>query len=230
MRRILLGMILMALATAACDPVPPTALTGDRPIDGERPADSLIAFYDELAFGHGSPDDDPPFDIVTRWTDSATLSVHMIGETRDDRAAAEVIFDDVEALTGLTFRWGTAATDTIVIRYSPPESWEVHQDKLGWVRALTSSREFRRLVGALVYIDSEASPSIRASVLRHEIFHGLGFLFHTGRAESVLAISWSDPWTAFTELDAFAIRTHFDPRIDPGMSRDSVHAVLGWTD
>jgi len=63
-----------------------------------------------------------------------------------------------------------------------------------------------------------AAPSLERCV-RHEILHGFGLLNHPHRLHSVLSYHVGDQMAEMTEADIVMLKSLYDPRIQPAMSR-----------
>ncbi len=63
-----------------------------------------------------------------------------------------------------------------------------------------------------------AAPSLERCV-RHEILHGFGLMNHPHRLHSVLSYHVGDQMADITEADMVMLRSLYDPRIKPAMSR-----------
>ncbi len=63
-----------------------------------------------------------------------------------------------------------------------------------------------------------AAPSLERCV-RHEILHGFGLMNHPHRLHSVLSYHVGDHMADITEADIVMLRSLYDPRIKPAMSR-----------
>ncbi|WP_185973730.1 DUF2927 domain-containing protein [Ferrovibrio terrae] len=63
-----------------------------------------------------------------------------------------------------------------------------------------------------------AAPSLERCV-RHEILHGFGLMNHPHRLHSVLSYHVGDHMAEITEADIVMLRSLYDPRIRPAMSR-----------
>lgn len=63
-----------------------------------------------------------------------------------------------------------------------------------------------------------AAPSLERCV-RHEILHGFGLMNHPHRLHSVLSYHVGDHMAEMTEADIVMLRSLYDPRIKPAMSR-----------
>jgi hypothetical protein len=70
-----------------------------------------------------------------------------------------------------------------------------------------------------------AAPSLERCV-RHEILHGFGLLNHPHRLHSVLSYHVGDQMAELTEADLVMLRSLYDPRITPAMSRLAALSVV----
>lgn len=223
MRRALVLIAVAAAGLAGCDPVPPT----HPDLNLSRPPDSLIEYYDEVVFGIGSPEVTEPLHRMWRWGSAEVISVRLIGGVDGDRAEAERVLDELSDLTGLTFRWDAAEPDSLRVVVLPRAEWDitVHDTIWGTVRWSYSGY---RITGAYAYIEAEMTTQRRHHVIREEITQALGLFWDSLDYDDSIFYNAYNPVTEFSEADVFVIESHYDDRLRPGMTRDSVHAALGW--
>lgn len=223
MRRVPVLVVIVAAGLAACDPVPPT----HPDLNLSRPPDSLIDYYDEVVFGIGSPEVTAPLWRMMRWGSGEVIAVQLVGGVAGDRSEAERVLDELSDHTGLTFRWSASEPDTLRVIVLPRAEWDitVHDTIWGTVRWQSSGY---RITGADAYIEVEMTTQRRHHVIREEITQALGLFWDSLDYDDSIFYNAYNPVTEFSEIDVFVIESHYDDRLRPGMTRDSVHAALGW--
>jgi hypothetical protein len=77
-----------------------------------------------------------------------------------------------------------------------------------------------------IYIDKNLPNALRASSIRHHLFHMLGF-GHSSTPNSIGSRARRGA-TTFSNLDRIAIRILLEKEIKPGMNKEQVLRVLGF--
>ena len=196
----------------------------------ETPAglDTLVRNFERMAFREEA--EVPEFLTLERW--ARPVRAVLQGEGAGERApAVRALFAEYEALTGLEFTLVEADaqagleiffsdrawySDAVAMRFDQPERVQCFSNTMTTQGRIV--RAFAAIPGDLRSADVEAC-------LAHELMHTLGFKGHPERSLRS-ALRSGRAARALTINDRILIRTLYDARLAPGMSREeAVHAA-----
>ncbi len=191
-----------------------------------------IALFNQAAFGIDHENLDTSCAIrgdcglnafrIGKW--EVDISLWITGEfTDEDRAGLLRIAAELDDLIP---NLSVEVTDdrlaaNVIVAYNPRGDLTIFENPHPLGFAMPSS-DGRGIDTAAIFVDSMQAPRPRQVILRHELMHAIGFLFHaTSHPDSVLFIRPTDEITyppVFSGVDNAIIRLLYDPRVLPGMT------------
>ncbi|HYF93742.1 MAG TPA: DUF2927 domain-containing protein [Symbiobacteriaceae bacterium] len=167
--------------------------------------------------------------VVYKWTQNIGVSVSGAASESDRLALKSVLADLNELISPLRITQ-VAADGDITIYYGPDT--EFSRRLTGYTpgnRGYFEVHYSRRysLQHADVVISTAVDAAARAHLLREELTQSLGmFQDSWHQKESIFYQGWTTT-DRYSDLDKAVIRTLYDSRIKPGMTRDKVRDALG---
>jgi hypothetical protein len=176
-------------------------------------ASALSASRDDLAYG-GSYD---PVGMIVKWQKPIVYRIEGLRARPDAVNLAVATLKQQAALAGIAVRAAKAPSEanyTIAFR-------NVAAFDLGDRRAVCYITYNFNSSGHMQWAELQinlAAPSLERCV-QHEVLHGFGLMNHPHHLHSVLSYRVGDQMADLTEADIVMLRTLYDARIVPAMSR-----------
>jgi hypothetical protein len=176
-------------------------------------ASALSASREDVAYG-GSYD---PVGMIAKWQKPIVYRIEGLRSRPEAINLAIATLKQQAALAGIEVRPANAPSEanyTIAFR-------NVANFDLGDRKAVCYLTYNFNTSGHMQWASLQinlAAPSLERCV-RHEILHGFGLLNHPHRLHSVLSYHTGDQMAELTEADVVLLRSLYDPRIQPAMSR-----------
>ena len=216
----------------------PTRATVTAPVRGEETQsekqaaptavdEEALSYLDEVAlsgFEFGSAPH-----VVYKWTQDIQVSVSGAPGESDRLALNSVISDLNELISPIRISQVSAGGD-ITIYYGPdtefPRRLSGYTPGNRGYFEVEYSRRYN-LQHSDIVISTNVDAAARAHLVREELTQSLGMFQDSWRQkESMFYQGWTMT-SRYSDLDKAVIRTLYDPRIQPGMTRDEVRAALG---
>lgn len=176
-------------------------------------ASALSASREDVAYG-GSYD---PVGMIVKWQKPIVYRIEGLRSRPDAINLAIATLQQQAALAGIEVRAARAPSEanyTIAFR-------NVANFDIGDRKAVCYLTYNFNTTGQMQWASLQinlAAPSLERCV-RHEILHGFGLMNHPHRLHSVLSYHVGDQMAELTEADIVMLRSLYDPRIRPAMSR-----------
>lgn len=199
--------------TAAARDQPPAAIPSHEDILRGFDASVLSASRDDLAYG-GSYD---PVGMVVKWQKPIVYAIEGLRSRPEAIALAIATLKRQADLAGIPIRQAVNAGEanyTIVFH-------SVANFNIGDRKAICYVTYNFNTNGHMQWAKLQinlAAPSLERCV-RHEVLHGFGLLNHPHSLHSVMSYRTGDRVADLTEADLVMLRTLYDARITPAMSR-----------
>lgn len=176
-------------------------------------ASALSASREDVAYG-GSYD---PVGMIVKWQKPIVYRIEGLRARPDAVNLAIATLQQQAALAGIAVRAAKAPSEAnYTIAFSNVAGYNIGDRKavcfLTYNFNTTGQMQWAKLQINL------AAPSLERCV-RHEILHGFGLMNHPHRLHSVLSYHVGDHMAEMTEADVVMLKSLYDPRIRPAMSR-----------
>jgi hypothetical protein len=176
-------------------------------------ASALSASREDVAYG-GSYD---PVGMIVKWQKPIVYRIEGLRARPDAVNLAIATLQQQAALAGIAVRAAKAPSEAnYTIAFGNAAGYDVGDRKavcfLTYNFNTTGQMQWAKLQINL------AAPSLERCV-RHEILHGFGLMNHPHRLHSVLSYHVGDHMAEVTEADVVMLKSLYDPRIRPAMSR-----------
>jgi hypothetical protein len=176
-------------------------------------ASALSASREDTAYG-GAYD---PVGMIVKWQKPIVYRIEGLRARPDAVNLAIAKLQQQAALAGIAVRAAKAPSEAnYTITFSNVAGFNIGDRKA--VCFLTYNFN---TVGQMQWAKLQinlAAPSLERCV-RHEILHGFGLMNHPHRLHSVLSYHVGDHMAEMTEADVVLLKSLYDPRIRPAMSR-----------
>jgi len=209
---VLAGALLLAGTAAALVETPSRNPTHDDILRGFD-ASALSASGEDVAYG-GSYN---PVGMIVKWQTPIVYRIEGLRSRPEAIKLAIATLQQQAALAGIEVRAAKAPSEAnYTIAFGNVAGYDLGDRKA--VCFLTYSfNTIGQMQWAKLQINL-AAPSLERCV-RHEVLHGFGLLNHPHRLHSVLSYHTGDQMAEMTEADIVMLRSLYDPRIQPAMSR-----------
>lgn len=229
MRHVLRGLLLAGLAAALLaapaavyaqaparpqpSPQPPNRTPSHEDILRGFDASALSASRDDLAYG-GTYD---PVGMIVKWQKPIVYRIEGLRSRPEAITLAIATLKQQAAIAGLELRAAAAPSEanyTLAFR-------NVANFNVGDRKAICYVTYNFNTTGQMQWASLQinlAAPSLERCV-QHEILHSLGLLNHPHHLHSVMSYRTGDQFATLTEADQVMLRSLYDPRIAPAMSR-----------
>jgi hypothetical protein len=176
-------------------------------------ASALSASREDVAYG-GTYD---PVGMIVKWQKPIVYRIEGLRSRPDAINLAIATLQQQAALAGIELRAAKAPSEAnYTIAFGNAAGYNLGDRKA--VCFLTYNfNTSGHMQWAKLQINL-AAPSLERCV-RHEILHGFGLMNHPHRLHSVLSYHVGDHMAEITEADIVMLRSLYDPRIKPAMSR-----------
>lgn len=176
-------------------------------------ASALSASREDVAYG-GSYD---PVGMIVKWQKPIVYRIEGLRSRPEAINLAIATLQQQAALAGIEVRAAKAPSEAnYTIAFGNAAGYDLGDRKA--VCFLTYNfNTSGHMQWAKLQINL-AAPSLERCV-RHEILHGFGLMNHPHRLHSVLSYHVGDHMAEITEADIVMLRSLYDPRIKPAMSR-----------
>lgn len=176
-------------------------------------ASALSASREDVAYG-GTYD---PVGMIVKWQKPIVYRIEGLRARPDAINLAIATLQQQAALAGLGVRAAKAPSEAnYTISFGNAAGYNLGDRKavcfLTYNFNTTGQMQWAKLQINL------AAPSLERCV-RHEVLHGFGLLNHPHRLHSVLSYHTGDQMVEMTEADIVMLKSLYDPRIAPAMSR-----------
>lgn len=176
-------------------------------------ASALSASREDVAYG-GSYD---PVGMIVKWQKPIVYRIEGLRARPDAISLAIATLQQQAALAGLEVRAAKALSEAnYTIAFSNVAGYD-----LGDRKAVCFITYNFNTTGQIQWAKLQinlAAPSLERCV-RHEILHGFGLMNHPHRLHSVLSYHVGDQMAELTEADVVLLKSLYDPRLKPAMSR-----------
>jgi hypothetical protein len=186
--------------------------------------DRLVSAFEETMFDGGSGHHGQgrlfsESGNLARWETPVSVAVVEGANSANERVARERILE-LSALSGLEFVWAIAGDPEVEleIRFSNESDFIINGNQRAACYARVGNVRDGIIGSAGVYIGKIGDDRWRTDCLAHELLHALGWRGHTHRVRS--AISYAHGETELTRWDRMMMRTLYDPRLPPGISKE----------
>ncbi|WP_290808867.1 DUF2927 domain-containing protein [Ferrovibrio sp.] len=176
-------------------------------------ASALSASREDVAYG-GSYD---PVGMIVKWQTPIVYKIEGLRSRPEAINLAIATLQQQAALAGIEVRAAKAPSEAnYTLTFGNAAGYNIGDRKavcfLTYNFNTTGQMQWAKLQINL------AAPSLERCV-RHEILHGFGLMNHPHRLHSVLSYHVGDQMAEMTEADIVMLRSLYDPRIRPAMSR-----------
>jgi len=176
-------------------------------------ASALSASREDVAYG-GSYD---PVGMIVKWQKPIVYRIEGLRARPDAVNLAIATLKQQAALAGVEVRAAKAPSEAnYTIAFRNVANFDIG-DRKAVCYITYSFNSSGHMQWAELQINL-AAPSLERCV-RHEILHGFGLMNHPHRLHSVLSYHVGDQMAEMTEADIVLLRTLYDARILPAMSR-----------
>jgi hypothetical protein len=185
--------------------------------------DRLVSAFGETMFGGRGPiydrtaaDED---DLrLAKWHSSVEVSV-VEGATEENVDLVRKALVEFAELTALDIRLKEPKDDSaqLKIYFSSEKDFVINDNERAACFAHSRSDSESRLELAEVHISLVDDGEWQSDCLVHELLHAFGWRGHTHRVRS--AISYMHGESELTRWDVYLMRTLYDPRLQPGISK-----------
>jgi hypothetical protein len=176
-------------------------------------ASALSASREDVAYG-GSYD---PVGMIVKWQKPIVYRIEGLRARPDAVNLAIATLQQQAALAGIAVRAAKAPSEAnYTIAFGNAAGYN-----LGDRKAVCFLTYNFNTIGQMQWAKLQinlAAPSLERCV-RHEILHGFGLMNHPHRLHSVLSYHVGDHMAEVTEADVVMLKSLYDPRIKPAMSR-----------
>ncbi|MFQ5765429.1 MAG: DUF2927 domain-containing protein [Rhodospirillales bacterium] len=204
------GSVAAALVLAACQ-------IAEQPVSHDR----LVRFFDDLVFGTDYGLERPGPKEIRKWTE--TIRVKITGQEADKyRPEVEAQLGRVAQLTGVEFEISelSLAEANYEVRFVPTKEFLVNKE---YVPCAVGTDGNNGVIEKIRIVISTAEKGFIKGCITHEIMHSFGFGKHSGIIRSVLSPLHGEE--DFTPWDEIVLRTLYDPRLRPGMTREEATPI-----
>ena len=176
-------------------------------------ASALSASREDVAYG-GTYE---PVGMIVKWQTPIVYRIEGLRARPDAISLAIATLQQQAALAGIAVRAAKAPSEAnYTLAFSNVAGYDLGDRKavcfITYNFNTTGQMQWARLQINL------AAPSLERCV-RHEILHGFGLMNHPHRLHSVLSYHVGDRMAELTEADLVLLKSLYDPRIKPAMSR-----------
>lgn len=196
--------------------------------------DRLVSAFGETMFGSRGPINDRTAadekDLrLAKWHSSLEASV-IEGATEENIALVRETLEQFAELTGLDIKLTKPKKKSAQLRifFSQKRDFVINENERAACFAHSRSDDKSRLEFAEVHVSSIDDGKWQTDCLVHELLHAFGWRGHTHRVRS--AISYMHGESELTRWDVYLMRTLYDPRLEPGISKTDampkVRAIL----
>ena len=207
---VVVAFLFLSWALAACQSV-------EQPVAHDR----LVRFFDDLVFGTDyALDSERPKNIL-KWTE--TVRVKITGDdAQNHRADVKAQLEQVSKLTRIDVRLSEpqSAQANYEVRFVPIKDFLVNRE---YVPCYVNTRSESGIFEEVRIVISTENPALIRRCIAHEIMHSFGFGKHSAIISSILS-----PLHAGEDLtpwDEMVLRTLYDSRLRPGMTRKQAMPV-----
>lgn len=191
--------------------------------------DRLVAAFGETMFddngvSHERVTTDKEEPRLVKWGSPVEISV-MEGATAENVAAVQGALEQFGELTELeiTLTEPENSSAQMQIFFDTKKDFVINSNERAKCFARSRSNRQNRLELAEVHVSQNADGEWETDCLVHEFLHAFGWRGHTHRVRS--AISYMHGETELTRWDAYLMRTLYDPRLEPGISKDDAMPI-----
>lgn len=194
----------------------------------------LVAAFGETMFdagreAHGKGDFFTKNGTLAKWKSPVTVAVMKPGAPANvERVKMKLA--EMSQLSGLDFVWVEPAKmkPQLRIYFDAERDFVINGNELADCYTRVAATRKGYLYDASVHIGLAKKGVWRTDCLTHELLHALGWRGHTHRIRS--AISYAHGETEMTKWDRLMMRTLYDKRLQPGISKKEamplVRAIL----
>jgi hypothetical protein len=203
------------------------ALTGCQ--TNQQVEDRLVEAFGETMFGggsegHGEGELFSKSGYIAKWKSPVTVAI-VEGASAKNTDLTKKSLAELALLSGLTFKWiqPGAGRINLDIHFSSKREFVINGNQRAACYARTGNAPNGRIFSVGIYISRTGKDEWRTDCLTHELLHALGWRGHTHRVRS--AISYAHGETELTKWDKLMMRTLYDPRLPPGMSKNDAMPI-----
>lgn len=192
--------------------------------------DRLVAAFGETMFdagpgAHGEGEMFAKGGNLARWESPVTVAV-VEGQSPQNIDLVKEKLAGMAEISGLEFEWKEAGDPGIEleIHFSNRREFVINGNERAACFASTARPQDGLLQKSAIHIGLIKEGEWRVNCLNHELLHALGWRGHTHRVRS--AISYAHGETELTKWDRMLMRTLYDPRLEPGISKEDALPVI----
>ncbi len=192
--------------------------------------DRLVAAFGETMFdagpaGHGQGEMFSRSGNLAKWESPVTVAV-VEGANPANVDFTKKSLAEMAELSGLAFEWVEPGARGIEleIHFSDERDFVINGNQRAACYASIDGSPDGRLGDVAIFIGRAGEGEWRTGCLTHELLHGLGWRGHTHRVRS--AISYAHGETELTKWDRLMMRTLYDPRLPPGISKTDAMPIV----
>ncbi len=176
------------------------------------------ALYPRKVDGHVVANEGAGPDALVKWVKSPRISFFE-GDNPDNRAVARKIFAEFAELTGVDIVWlkPNDKSANIRLHFSDKPHFVINQNEFTTCYAGFGSSKAGAIEKGRIYIGRDLEKNAPRDCATHEFLHAFGWRGHTHRLRS--AISYMHGESELTRWDRLMLRTHYDKRMKPGISK-----------
>jgi hypothetical protein len=176
------------------------------------------ALYPRKVAGHVVANEGAGADALVKWVKPLRISFFE-GDDPDNSALARKIFAEFAALTGVDIVWLKPRDNSANIRlhFSDEPHFVINRNEFTACYAGFRSNKTGAIVEGRIYIGRDPEKNAPRDCATHEFLHAFGWRGHTHRLRS--AISYMHGENELTRWDRLMLRTHYDKRMEPGISK-----------
>lgn len=189
----------------------------------QRVEDRLVLAFGEAMFNGGEVHDGAapagsPHDLLARWPSPVSVSV-VEGDTAANVALAKEAVGILAALSALDVEWSPARDRSAALRihFASRDGFVINRSEKAVCYTRTAVAPAGRILQADVYVSRMPDGGWNTECLTHELLHAFGWRGHTHRLRS--ANSYAHGESELTRWDRIMMRTLYDPRLEPGISK-----------
>lgn len=163
---------------------------------------------------------------IHKWTTPLTITIQGM-PTQKDRATLKQVVAELEALTGLSIKYGNHGN--VSLYFVPSSQFNTIEPNYrpGNIGFFWTRWEDHRITEATILIASKGiTQQERSHLIREELTQALGLMKDSNRyPDSIFYADWTKT-QSYSRRDKTVIRTLYSPYIRAGMTRSRVEQVL----
>lgn len=192
--------------------------------------DRLVAAFGETMFdagpeAHGEGEMLTKSGMLAKWKSPVSVAVVEAGEPANVELVRKKLVD-LSAAGGLEFDWVEPGgrRPQLSVYFDSQRDFIINGNERADCYTRVAGTRDGYLHDASIHVGLAKQGEWRSDCLTHELLHALGWRGHTHRIRS--AISYAHGETEMTRWDRLMMRTLYDPRLRPGVSKEEAMPVV----